>query len=212
MRRVLGCFVVYAIEPLGAVDLDRPGVHVAGGDALGLDPQRELVALVLGPAEQDGVVGGVARDRPAAAVRPLREDVGQHGAHVERRPAGPQRQVEGVHAEVAETAVGAVRLGAALPAHGLAGIEVTRVQEQRAHLDRPAELARGDPAPDRLSAGEEGHLRRAAHELIRMRVHGGHDRLVGGQVDPEGFSPSRCLSASSAATYSSACRWWGTAM
>jgi hypothetical protein len=93
--------------------------------------------------------------------------------------------VERVHAEVSERAVGAVGLRAALPVDWLVRIEVARVQKERANLDRTSEAPLRDPAPHLLAAGEERHLRGAAHEQVGLGGDRAHDRLVGVEVHAE---------------------------
>jgi hypothetical protein len=93
--------------------------------------------------------------------------------------------MDGVQPEIAHAAVLAVELRLPLPVDRLARVEVARVQEERAHLQHPAEPPLGDPARDLLPTREERELRGAADEQLRM----GRDRLVDplvrAQVDSE---------------------------
>ena len=59
------------------------------------------------------------------------------------------------------------------------------MEEQRAHLDHPAEAPLADPPRDLLAARVEGELRRAADEELRVAGELGEDRLVRGPVDAE---------------------------
>ena len=59
-------------------------------------------------AQQGGVVPRLAGSHAAFAVGPLGNDVGEEGAHVARHPAGAERHVANVHAQVAQAAVLAV--------------------------------------------------------------------------------------------------------
>ena len=68
--------------------LDRPGEGVASRRAGRF-------------AQQRGVVPGLAGDAAAPAVGALLDDVGEHGAHVARQPAGAERHVAGVQPEIA---------------------------------------------------------------------------------------------------------------
>ena len=148
----------------GAVDLDRPRVHLAGRDPLRLDPQRELPPAVFGLAEQHRVVPRVAGNGLPVRAGPLAEDVGENRTHVQRHPSRAERQVDRVHAEVAQRAVSAVQHSDSLPVDRLAGVEVARVEKLRAHLEHAAEAALGDPAGDRLPARIERQLGGATDE------------------------------------------------
>ena len=140
---------------------------------------------VLRLAEEDGVVPRVARRRAAGSVRPLGHHVRQDRPYVLRRPAGAERQVEGVHAEIAETAVRAVQLRPPLPVDRLLRVEVAGVEKERANLDHATEPALPDEARDLLAAWIEGELRRAPREQVRPGGDLAVDRLVRRQVDPE---------------------------
>ena len=63
------------------------------------------------------------------------------------------------------------------------------MQEERADLEDAPETPLANPPGDLLPAGIEGKLRRAAHEEIRVGLHFGQDRTVGGPVDPERLLP-----------------------
>ena len=149
-------------------------------------------------AEEEGVVPRVAGSRPAEPVRAFANDVGEDRAHVAREPAGAQRQVQGVHAEVAHDPVLAVLRGAALPVDRLRRIEIAGVQKGRAHLEHPPVATLGDPAPHALPSGVERKLRGAADEQLGVCVDLRADRPVRGQVDAERLLAQQVLPGSKA--------------
>ena len=104
VRRVFGCLVVKAIEPsVPSTSIDHvfmwPGatrlVSMRSGNS---SPARSA-------RQSSTALSGVSHGAGRPAVGTLAEDVGQHRAHVPRRPARPQREVQRVHAEVAHAAV-----------------------------------------------------------------------------------------------------------
>ena len=99
-------------------------------------------------AKQDSVVPGVAGFGTAGTVGAYREDVGEDGADVRRQPAGAQRQVEGMHSEIAHAPVLAVEASKALPVDGLLRVEVARMEEEGADFQDAAEAAAPNPTHD----------------------------------------------------------------
>ena len=86
------------------------------------------------------------------------------------------------------------------------------MKEERAHLDRAAERP---PAIQRQTSWPPGKKGISDEQRTTCSGCPATARMIvslAARSIPNGFSPSRCLPASSAATYSSACRWWGTAM
>ena len=67
------------------------------------------------------------------------------------------------------------------------------MQEERADLEDAPETPLTNPPGDVLPAGIEGQLRRAAHEEIRVGLHFGQDRTVGGLIDAERLLPKKVL-------------------
>ena len=103
--------------------------------------------------------------------------------------------MERVHAEIAHASVLAVELGAALPVDRLGRVQVAGVQKLGTHLEHAAEAALADEAQGLLAPGEERKLGGAAYEELRMRRDRGIDRVVRGEVDPEGLLAEQVLTS-----------------
>ena len=154
---------------VGAVDLDRPRVRLAGRDALRLDAERERVPLVLGLAQQHGVVPRVAR-RPCRRRRPGRS--GTTSDRIARTFAGAQPARSGRWSACMPrspmTAVLAVESRPALPVDRLRpGRGRWSGGTARAPRSAP-EPALRDEARDLLAAGIERQLGRAPDEQVGM--------------------------------------------
>ena len=106
-------------------------------------------------------------------------------AHVGRQPAKAQRDMQRVHAQVAQAPILAVELQQAFPIDRLVGIQIAAVPQAAFHLDDLAEAPFPDVFDDLVRAGEEGKLRRAAGEDLRMLAEHRQDLFVGRQVDAE---------------------------
>src|SRR5262245_29665901 len=159
---------------------DPPGVHVPRRDAVRAQGQRQA-----GVAVQLGVVDRVAGDELAGRrVGALGDEVAEDREDALRLPAQAQREVRGVHAEVAHDADRAAVPRLALPVDRLAAIEVAGVQEVAGGLDRLAERAGRDGLVGELGTRVERHLARAPDEDPGL-VDGGADPLGGGEVDAE---------------------------
>ena len=90
-----------------------------------------------------------------------------------------------VHAQVAQAPILAVELQQAFPIDRLVGIQIAAVPQAAFHLDDLAEAPFPDVFDDLVRAGEEGKLRRAAGEDLRMLAEHRQDLFVGRQVDAE---------------------------
>ena len=69
------------------------------------------------------------------------------------------------------------------------------MQKLGTHLEHAAEAALADEAEGLLAPGEERKLGGAAYEELRMRRDRGIDRVVRGEVDPEGLLAEQVLTS-----------------
>ena len=99
----------------------------------------------------------------------------------------------GVQAQVAHHAVEAAEGHNPLPVDRLLRIEVAGVEKPGCQLDDPSQGAGIEQAAALLHGGEEGKLRRAAHEQVGPGGGRGEDRPIGRQVDPERFFAHQVL-------------------
>ena len=82
----------------------------------------------------------------------------------------------------------------AFPIQRLLRIEVAGVQEAGVDLDDSPETAGLDHPPDPLDGGNEGELRGASHEHVRVFGRAGQDGVVGRLVDAERFFAEQMFS------------------
>src|SRR5690606_24217606 len=159
---------------------------IARGDTVGLEGERELLAIRrIDLAGNGRVIPRLAGDERAGGIGALRDDILQRGIDAARRPAHTERDMERVHAEITHTAVFAIDRDHTLPVDLLGRVKVAAVQETALSLDDLAEASSAEVAQDALGAGEERKFRRAGDGEIRLRGDFSHDFGVGRGVDAE---------------------------
>ena len=115
----------------------------------------------------------------------------------EAAPAGPERHVADVHAQVAHAAVFAVELDHALPVDRLVRVQIAGVQEAGVDLDDLAQTRRPSIIAPMLLTRRE----RTGTPTSSARTRPGAPRCaaliasLAGWSMPNGFSPIRCLPA-----------------
>ena len=181
--RLLGAVAHAAV---GAEHLDEPRVRLAGGHALHFEAQRHVRAVDLRPSVQQSIVPGVAGGHAAFAVRALRVAFLKLREQTRRFPAETQRNVAGMHTEIAQHADFAAGGGFAFPVRGLRGVQIAAVMESADDFENAAKFAAFRLGDDALRAGQKREFRAAAHKTARTGT-GGRNSLRRAQIDAEGF-------------------------
>ena len=136
---------------------EEPGVGLAGVEAFHFQPQRKWFGLGVGrdPGVKNGVVPGVADCTSALTIGSggvAFEELGKKGSG---SPAESEREVAGVHAEVAEGTDFAAGGGLAFPVGGLVGVEIGGVVESGDGFEETTAFAGADVFEGGVGTGEK---------------------------------------------------------
>ena len=141
-----------------------------------------------------GVVPCVAGQRAALAIGAGRHALHKGGGDGVGPPAKAERDVEDVHPQIAHASVFAVHRSHAFPVQRLGRVDVGGVEEGGFHLEDRADGTGSDEIHHALSAGVEGHFRRAADEKVGALRDGLHDGGVLGGIHAEGLFAEQVFS------------------
>ena len=168
---------------------------MAGRESFLLEAHRDGLTIDLHVAGESGVVPCVTLGNAAFAVGALGVAFLQLSKNALRFPAEAERDMDGVHAEVAHHADLAAGGGLAFPVGGLVGVEVAAVEETGMDFQHAAQLASAHEFNGLLCAGGEGEFRTHAHEAA-AGLGGVRDAPCCGEVNAEGFFGKQILSGS----------------